>query len=275
MTFVDAHSHLADPRLENFQDQLLAKCQAARITTLIQGGVDRLDWQRQIELRANGKSLGLQIIPCFGIHPYTVAALHEAHQDYELELDHLSRLMAEQTKRQEAFALGELGLDFRPHIAKGSEELQKEVLRAQLELGVFLQKPIVIHCVRAHDEFLQCLHLGIDNAPGQKIKGMVHAFNGNENQAQDFLDQGLLLSVGGALCRPDNERLRQAVLRIPLEKLCLESDSPDQKPPDWPEEFSDPTLILSVAQQVAKLKKCSADEVLDKCSANARQLFLS
>ena len=249
---------------------ILQKAFDAGIRTIVQGGVDSRDWQRQLELAGSAGAMGLRIVPVFGIHPYTVAAFYqEAKGDelFELELDRLSRQISS------AFALGEVGLDFRPHVAKGSEELQKVALVAQLELAAFTAKPVVIHCVRAHDDFLQVFEFGIDDSVRKRIKGVVHAFNGSWPEAQDFLNLGFMISVGGALVRKDNERLRQAVKNIPMESLLLESDTPDQKPDDFAGNWSDPTLIFKVAEQVAILKKMRADEVLDITASGAEKLF--
>jgi TatD DNase family protein len=267
---LDSHAHLADPRIEDHRPTMLQKAYDAGIRTIVQGGVHSEDWQKQLDIVPMAEAMGLRIVPVFGIHPYTVAAFHqEAKGDelFELELDKLSR------KISQAFALGEVGLDFRPHIAKGSEELQKVGLVAQLELAAFTAKPVVIHCVRAHDEFLRVFEFGIDVSVRKKIQGMVHAFNGSWPEAQDFLNLGFMISVGGALVREGNERLRQAVKNIPMESLLLESDTPDQKPDDFAGNWSDPTLIFKVAEQVAILKKMRADEVLDITTSGAEKLF--
>ena len=272
MNFVDSHSHLADPRFAPQLHQTLMECKTLGISSFVQGGVHRKDWELQLDLKEQAESLGLQIGCCFGVHPYTVTQIYledpaTSVQRLEQEIDFLA------TQLKTAVARGETGLDYRPQYKRGSEELQKIAFKLQVEMALFARKPVVVHCVRAHDELLNTLHWGFDSSEIKNLRGVVHAFSGSWKKAKDFLDLGLFISVGGALCQPENQALREAIQRTPLENLLLESDTPDQKPPGWGHEFSDPTLILKLAEEVALSKQLPVREVLDKCSSNARQLF--
>jgi TatD DNase family protein len=248
--WVDAHCHLADPRIEDVH-AVIAQAKAQGITTFLQGGVDPADWQRQRELAATEPGIWL----AFGLHPYFVAD----HTDDECEsaLDQLARELPR------ARALGETGLDFRPHIMKDSRDRQIGCFEAQLELARVAQKPVILHLVRAFEESLAVLdHFG------QGVPGMIHAFNGSWPRAKAYLDRGYLISVGGPVCRPDNQRLHQAVKEIPLEFLLLETDSPDQPPPGIEPEHNRPTTLLRVAARVAEIKGLEPAQILDKSREN-------
>lgn len=257
-SWVDAHGHLVDLRWQGQQDSLIAAAAALGIGYFMQGGVDPEDWQRQRQLKArHPSSIGL----CFGLHPYWVAE----HDDEECEtaLDILARLLPE------AQGLGELGLDFRPHIMKDSRDRQMDVFEQQLELGHLTGKPLVLHLVQAHEESLRIMDLW--GLPSQK--GMVHSFNGSWGKAQDFLKRGLLLSVGGPVCRPENQKLHQAVREIPLESLLIESDTPDQGPPAFKGRLNPPESIREVARTIGELKSLDPLQILDITTANFRRLF--
>jgi TatD DNase family protein len=150
---------------------------------------------------------------------------------------------------------------------RDSEARQFSFFEKQLELAQVANKPVVLHIVRAFDEALRVLQLF--GLPEQK--GFVHAFNGSAKQAEAYLQLGLLISVGGAACRPDNQRLHQAIAAVPLDRLLLETDSPDQPAPDF--ESSRPSMLWKVAESVAKIKGLSSTEVLDKTSQNLRKLL--
>lgn len=260
--WVDSHSHLADERWNALgsaaQDAVILEAMQLGIGYFMQGGVGPEDWQRQNTLKQrHRREIGL----CFGLHPYWVAA----HQKMECEqaLDMLAPLLTE------AQGIGEMGLDFRPHVMLESKDLQIEMFENQIELAEASSKPMVLHLVQAHDEAQRVFDVwGVPRS-----KGMVHSFNASFAKAEDFLKKGLLLSVGGPVCRRDNQRLHQAVKEIPLEFLLLETDSPDQPPPRYQGHLNPPSSLWDVAQAIAELKSLDPTEILDICSANFRRLF--
>ena len=51
---------------------------------------------------------------------------------------------------------------------------------------------------------------------------------------------------------------------IPLDRLVLETDSPDQKPADWERSWNEPVALFRVAEEVAKIRGVDAEEILLK-----------
>lgn len=236
----------------------MEEAQRLGVGFFLQGGVGPEDWDRQEALvKLYPGRLGL----CFGLHPYWVAAHDEDECEQALDL------LAQRLHR--AMALGEAGLDFRPHIMKESRERQLDIFAAQIELAEATQKPLVLHLVQAHEEALRALDMwGVPPAGG-----FVHSFNSSAAKARDFLNRGLYLSIGGPVSRRENEKLHQAVRECPLERLLLETDSPDQPPPEYQGTLNPPSSLWSVAKSVAALKGMSPTEVLEIASANFRRLF--
>ena len=253
--WADAHSHLADPRIEN-AGALLVEARAQGIQFFLQGGLGPEDWQRQLELASREPG----VWPVFGLHPYWVA--DHSDNDCEAALDQLARVMGK------ASALGETGLDFRPSIVKDSKSRQISCFEAQLEMAKVAHKPVVLHIVRAFDEALQILDLF-----GHQTTGFVHSFAGAWPQAKEYLDRGYLISVGGPLCRPGLKRLHQAVRQIPLDRLLIETDSPDQPPPGINLAENRPSTLLFVAERVAEIKGLTREQILDKTCENLRKLL--
>lgn len=256
-TFIDSHSHLSDIRIEAEVEAMIARAKARGILQFLQGGVGPEDWLRQEQLKAKHPEIRL----CFGLHPYWVAD----HSDNECEVG-LDRLAREISKAE---ALGELGLDLRPHIMKDSLSRQLHVFESQLEIAEMAQKPIVLHLVRAFEEAQKVLEgWGVPSRGG-----MVHSFNGSLKEAQYYLGLGLHLSIGGPVVRAENQKLHQAVQIIPMEKLLLETDSPDQPPPQLKDRFNEPASLWDVAEMIAKIKKIPAEEILDISSRNLEKLL--
>ena len=162
MKYVDAHSHWSDPRLfsrDDF-DQLLQKSLDKKIEFFLLGGINPEEWQNQFLLKQKYPgTFGL----CLGLHPYFVA-----ENDFETCEQALDVLVQ---KLPAAMAIGETGLDFRPHIMKDSELLQIEMFENQIEIAKAFQKPMVLHIVQAHEKAIRVFEMW--QAPERG--GLVHA----------------------------------------------------------------------------------------------------
>ncbi|MCE3010242.1 MAG: TatD family hydrolase [Proteobacteria bacterium] len=261
---IDSHSHLADPRIQSRLDAWIVEARLNGMTAHLQGGVNPEDWARQLELQA----LYPEIWPVFGLHPYWVAGATE--EQCEQGLDQLAR------KLGKAYALGETGLDFRSQFLANSElgsesenrHRQIRLFEQQLELARVGNKAVVLHVVRAFSEFLV-----VWDEFGAGLRGFYHSFAGDWQKAKQILDRGLLVSVGAAILYPRNEALRSAVQRIPLDRLLIETDCPDQPPPSYQGELNPPVSLFLVADKVAEIKGLAREEVLDSSGQNLRKLL--
>lgn len=268
MKYVDVHSHWSDERIsDQSREAMLKSALEKNIDFFLQGGVDPDEWHMQLALK--------QLHPahfgnCFGLHPYYVA---EIHQQYEGDLAdtfrHLEKSLDELAHvLPKAMALGEAGLDFRPHIMKDSQSIQVEMFENQIELANAYQLPMVLHVVQAHEKAIQVLDLW--GVPARK--GFVHAFSGSYETAKKYIEKGFLISVGGAVTYEKNRKLRDCVEKLPPDYLLIESDSPDQAPRGW-SGLNEPTSILKVAAEIGLIKRIDPFEVLEMNTSNFKRLF--
>lgn len=258
--YCDCHGHWTDPRVtEELRSQWLQDSLKNNLNLFMEAGVNPEGWQRQILLQ---KQYPQNFKNAFGLHPYFVAENDEATCDEAMnELSHILH---------SASGLGETGLDFREQYTQnGATDRQIVFFENQVQLAIASSKPLVLHVVRAHNEALRVLMVWEAEAVG----GMVHAFNSSQEIAEQYLKMNFLISVGGAVTYEKNKKLREAVEAIPLDKLLLESDCPDQAPAGWIGEQNSPLSVLNVAKTVADIKQISADLVLEKTSENFRRLF--
>ncbi len=258
--YIDAHSHWSDPRWNLSDQEIQTNIQLANqkdISFFLQGGVSPVEWQKQKRLKQlHAQSFGLS----FGLHPYFVAE----HDDdaCEAALD----LLAQELPA--AMALGETGLDFRPHIMKDSMVRQIDAFENQIELAKAFQKPLILHIVQAHDKALLVLDMwGIPER-----KGFIHAFTGSYDMAKKYIDRGFLISVGGAITFEKNKKLLDCMAKIPLESLLIETDAPDQAPVDW-QGLNQPAALWQVAEKIALIRDLSVFEVLKITTSNFKRLF--
>jgi TatD DNase family protein len=106
-------------------------------------------------------------------------------------------------------AIGEAGLDKR---CSTNAELQRKAFIEMALLAEQIQKPLIIHCVKAWQEII-ALHKSL--LPS--VPWMIHGFRGKPALAQSLLDQGFYLSHGDKF-NPDSVRV------TPLNRLCIETD---------------------------------------------------
>lgn len=259
-TMIDSHCHLADLRIFGNSDEHVSNSRKAGIEFLIQAGVDPADWQRQVELHNKHGSI-IQIVA--GLHPYTVSRLDKA--SIRLALTKLESFCVAHT----VCAIGEIGLDYREQYTatQSIKSLQADATLIQVQYSNQIQKPCVFHVVRAHDEALRLIQL----CP-PKAGGMIHAFNSNWSVAKRYLDLGLHLSVGTAVLKPQSPLL-EVVKKIPLDRLLIESDAPDQAPFDTKNEINTSQSIIRIAQACATALDRDIRTFCSQTSLNARQLF--
>lgn len=258
MKWIDAHCHLADPRLDLGRDALLAQARVAGIGRWIQGGVDPADWDRQLELVARYPG---EIVPVFGLHPWRAALSSESA---------IKHAVAELEKRlEDAPLMGEMGLDLVPRHADGEGLGRQELaFRLQLELAKRSNKPLVLHVVRGHEQALRYLTEAGELPAG----GLIHSFSGPYETAKAYVDLGFLVSVGTAVCRLGHAALKAAIKRLPASALVVETDSPDQAIAGAGA-LNEPVALLEVARAVASLRGVSREEILDTATENMNRIL--
>lgn len=144
----------------------------------------------------------------YGIHPWYVK------DDYAYELDHLRNI----AKEKRCIAIGECGLD---KMSSVDFALQQEVFEEQIKLANELNKPLIIHCVKAFNELINCLNLN-DN----KVPVIIHGFNNNENIARILKEQGYFFSFGKALLGYESNAAK-AIKTVGRKVFFLETDDAD------------------------------------------------
>lgn len=264
--YCDCHGHWTDPRVsEELREKWFSDSLQHNISLFMEAGVDPEGWQRQMLLK---KQYPAHFKNSFGLHPYFVAA-HDS-ETCEEALNELAKII------NQASGLGETGLDFRDQFLKYENESEEAVrdrqivfFENQIQLAIAFKKPLVLHIVHAHSEALKILNIW----EADQVGGMVHAFNSSIEVARQYLDMNFLISVGGPVTRSKNKKLKDAVQEIPLERLLIESDCPDQAPEGWSQPQNSPLSVLSVAKTVAEIKQIPLDLVLEKTTENFKMLF--
>ncbi|MDD5035263.1 MAG: TatD family hydrolase [Methylococcaceae bacterium] len=144
-----------------------------------------------------------------GIHPWTLSE--------ENRNEKLSRLQAFLAQCP-ILAIGECGLDL---LAKASLPLQQAVFEEQIRIAWEWDKPLIIHCVKAHNELIR-----LWKSARVKVPAIVHGFDSKPEIARQLLSHGFHLSFGKALLNPGSNACR-VIAFCPPQRLFLETDDCD------------------------------------------------
>lgn len=180
-----------------------------------------------------------------------------------------------QGKDKKVVAIGECGLDYY-YEPKNKEKRhaqrlkQKSALAQQVKLAQELNLPIILHCRKAHDDLIEFL------SPHQsKMRGVVHCYTGDLKQAEKFYNLGLSFGFNGLIFKdvPALPSPKEIIGALPLERIVLETDSPYLVPPEAKTERNEPLFVKYVAEEIARIKGISVDEVASVTTKNAKALF--
>jgi len=254
---IDAHCHLTDKRLLPRVDEIIQRALDAGVKQMICSGTSPADWPVVLELADRFPC----IIPTLGLHPWFIA---------EPPPDWLSVLKATLLERPNT-AIGEIGLDHLRNSEQNAEE--EKCFRQQIELAKELQRPFIIHCVRAWSSLLKILH---EQAPFER-GFMIHAYSGSSEIIHELADLGAYFSFAGSATNPNSSRIRKAVKQVPSDRLLIETDSPDFLP--WNiqnrKAANEPGKLPHILNAIAELCATPPDKMAIQTIENTTALFPS
>lgn len=251
---IDSHCHLDFSPFDEDREEVWRQCLALGIEQLVIPGVEPVQWSKAAEISERFEG----IYYAAGLHPWWVA-------DWQAESQSLTALLAAELENDRCLAVGECGLDGLIEIPL---EQQLPVFEEQLSLADSLNKPVIIHVRKSHQQVL-----GLLKRHSLKAGGVVHAFSGSLELAQSYWQQGFYLGVGGAITYPRANKTRQAIAQMPLASLLLETDAPDMPLSGQQGQRNSPIYLPKVAAQLAQLKQCSLADIQQKTTDNSRRLF--
>jgi TatD DNase family protein len=255
----DSHCHLDASAYEGRIDGVLARARQAQVTGIFLPACEPAHWNRIASLGTSDPLL------CFGlgIHPWYV----ERYDETEL----VSACADLRSARERgACAIGECGLDaLRAKRGGAPLELQRKVLEAQLTIARERSLPIVLHCVRAHGALLEILEREGTLPAG----GVMHSYSGSLELLPRYEKLGLSFSFAGVVTRTQASKARAVARQVPLARLMVESDGPDQVAVQVSRGHSEPCDIRLVLSELTQLRDESFETLASRTATNAAQLF--
>ncbi|MBL7926797.1 MAG: TatD family hydrolase [Bacteroidia bacterium] len=251
----DTHIHLYDTGFDDMRHQLITEALNAGVQYFVLPNVD----SKTIEpLESLCQKYPNNCFAMMGLHPCHV------QKDYIEELKIVYNRFHNQTTK--IYAVGEIGLDLYWDNTYFTE--QQEAFKLQCQWANDLRLPVSIHARNATQEAIDLINeLQLPN-----LTGVFHCFSGNAIQAQQIIDKGFYLGIGGVLTFKKSG-LDEIVSGIDIKHLLLETDAPYLAPVPHRGKRNDPAFILFVAKKLAELKNVTLQNVASVTTQNAINLF--
>lgn len=261
MPFFDTHTHL--DYLQQFTgeslSQLVENAKQAGVEKMLIVAVLARDFktiQKMTALYPENLYYGL------GLHPLYI----KEHSEEDLSV--LEHTLAHRDKN--ATAVAEIGLERAIPDLLTNELWQKQChfFESQLYLAKQFALPVNIHSRKAHDQvftFLKRISL--------PQYGVIHGFAGSYEQAKRFVDLGYKIGVGGTITYQRANKTRQAIAKLPLDALVLETDSPDMPVFGFQGQPNRPERIINTFEALCELRGESADRIAGVIWGNSDELF--
>ena len=265
MRLFDVHAHLTHPSLIEDAAGIVARAEAAGLTTIVSNGLNPADNQAVWQLAQRYPI----IKPAFGLYPVdaVLADMLAAGDTYPGQRDAVPTAEAVAWVREhvaDAFAVGEIGLD--GHWVKESFwPAQEQAFRELVQIAMAADKAIIIHTRKRERRTLEVL----DELGARRVNW--HCFGGRVSLAREIASRGHYLSI------PANARRSESFTRmletLPRERLLLETDSPYLGPDKEKQAENEPANVQLTVTYAAELWGTSAEQAAAQFASNFEALF--
>ena len=242
---VDAHCHIDFEQFDDDREKILQESKE-KLEFIVNAGSNLEHNNAALKLQEENPDL---VVANLGLHP--------VYTDSYGELEEIK----EQIRDADPAAIGEIGLDHHHVEDKETREKQEKIFREMIELAENLEKPVVVHSRDAERKAVEILKEY--SLPGV----MLHCFNGRPELAEEAVENGMKIGVTTQVLY--SNRVQELVKTLELENILLETDSPYL----YRGERNRPVNVIESSEKISELKNVKQDEVIDKTTENARNLF--
>jgi TatD DNase family protein len=289
---IDTHAHLNFNAYKNDVDKVIKRSLSNNVWMINVGSTYETS-KIAVEI---AERYGQGVFAAIGLHPIHLAeGIFKAKLDkeeiaFQMKNEQFDyEKYKELAKSSKVVAIGEIGLDYywKPKTKNKLEQFknrQKQVFLQQFNLAKELNLPIIFHCRFAHDELLEILKFQITNHKSQtnsksqiqnsKLRGVIHCFTGNWQQAEKYLEMGLYLGFNGIIFKNiEGINFEEIIKKVPLNRILLETDCPYLTPPEEENKRNEPIYIKYIAEKIAEIKNLTYNKVAKITTENAKKLF--
>lgn len=250
--FIDSHCHINFPELSGNIDDVLLNMRNNQVSDALCVSVDLDKFPQILSLAEQHDNIYASV----GVHP-----------DYELEAEPTRDELVKLAQHPKVVAIGETGLDY--FRLQGDLEWQRNRFRTHIRAAVECNKPLIIHTRSASADTLRLMR----EEGADKARGVMHCFTESLEVALAAIEMDFYISFSGIVTFKKALELKEVARRIPLERMLIETDAPYLAPVPFRGKLNQPGYVKHVAEEIAKLRGISVEEVGETTSANFRKLF--
>lgn len=251
--FIDTHVHLNADQYDEDLQEVIERALQANVNQMVVVGFDRKTIERAMKLAEEYEFIYVVI----GWHPV------DAIDCTEEDLQWIEELSA----HKKVVGIGETGLDY--YWDKSPKDVQQDLFRKQIRLAQKVNLPIIIHNRDATEDVIRILKEEEAHLTG----GIMHCFGGSVETAKQCIAMNFLISLGGPVTFKNAKKPKEVATEIPLEYLLIETDAPYLAPHPHRGKRNEPALVTLVAEEIARLKGVSIEEVAEATTTNAKNFF--
>lgn len=248
----DTHAHYDDEQFDADREELLDSMAEQGVGTIVNVSASYPSCEQVTEMVQKYPFMYAAV----GVHPDHVGDLNEE------TFARMKKLFA----NDKVIAVGEIGLDY--YWDNESHDLQKAWFIRQLELARELDLPVLIHSREAAADTMDIMK---EHAEG--MSGVIHCYSYSKEMAREYVKMGFYIGVGGVVTFKNARKLKETVVEIPLTSIVLETDCPYLAPEPNRGKRNNSAYIRYVAEEIAKIKGITYEEVVAQTEENARKMY--
>ena len=258
---IDTHSHIYDEAFDDDRNEVVERARAEGVERIILPAIDGESNERLFDMC---RACGDYVVPLMGLHPTSV----NDNPRWREELAEVERLLANPPQGVNRFyGVGEIGLDL--YWSRDWQAEQSEAFRAQLDMALKYDLPIVVHTRDAWEEMAAI----IEEYRDKGLRGVFHAFSSDVAMYERLKEYGdFVFGIGGVVTFKKSA-LAEVVKAMQLEDLVVETDAPYLTPAPHRGTRNESSYVRFVVQKIAELKGVDYEVVAERTTANAKRIF--
>ena len=253
--FVDTHTHLYLEEFAPTPQDAVKRAIDAGVTKMIFPNVDLSTINPMKELSSG---FPLNTFMAMGLHPTEIK---------ETWVEDLAKTKEEFNKHIDKYiAIGEIGIDL--YWDKTFRREQMQALEQQFQWAIDANIPVIIHCREGLTEILKVL-----DRMSEKPKGVFHSFGGTIDDVEQIRKRGDFYFGINGIVTFKNSKLRETLPYIGIDRILLETDAPYLAPVPHRGKRNESAYLIHTAAHIAQHLALTTEQVAQKTSYNAHQLF--
>ena len=258
---IDTHCHLIDEAFKADVGEVINNAINAGVEKMVLACCDEKEYPQILALSQQYPGT---LYPTIGIHPENM------EPDVKSQFDALFS----GAPNPDLIAVGEIGLDLHWDRTRLSDQLW--LLEAQVDWTLEHDLPLILHIRDAMEEFLQLCRDTLFNKAhvrGQRLRGILHCYSGTIQQADEALQYGDFLFGVGGTSTYKKSTVPEIARHLGLSRLVLETDAPYLAPTPHRGQRNEPAYTAITARALSESLQMPLEEIAEKTTSNARQLF--